>query len=118
MSPSLLRRLHVLAERIEAVEACQRAARSSAVLAKRLAALGVDTDKARKAADKAQRCGCGLCMAKTRKGLPCLALGSGTGGRCRFHGGMSTGPKTPDGKRRSLEALARGRAKAAANRRR
>jgi hypothetical protein len=44
------------------------------------------------------------CNAKTRKGNPCQARGMGKGGRCRFHGGMSTGPKTPEGKARSLAA--------------
>jgi hypothetical protein len=29
-------------------------------------------------------------------------------GTARFHGGLSTGPKTPDGKRRSLEAMRAG----------
>jgi len=27
------------------------------------------------------------------------------GGKCRFHGGMSTGAKTPEGKARSMMAL-------------
>ncbi|GAA0641049.1 hypothetical protein GCM10009101_11400 [Brevundimonas lenta] len=38
----------------------------------------------------------GLCGAKTRRGhaCRCLALKSG---RCRLHGGLSTGPKTTDG---------------------
>jgi hypothetical protein len=30
--------------------------------------------------------------------------------RCRMHGGESTGPRTPEGRRRALDALARGRA--------
>ena len=30
--------------------------------------------------------------------------------RCRMHGGLSTGPRTPEGRRRALDALARGRA--------
>jgi hypothetical protein len=34
------------------------------------------------------------CAAKTRKGTPCERRGVGKGGRCRNHGGMSTGPKT------------------------
>jgi hypothetical protein len=36
--------------------------------------------------------------------LPSLALS-----RCRMHGGLSTGPRTEEGRRRSLEALERGR---------
>jgi hypothetical protein len=42
-----------------------------------------------------------LCAAKTRKNTPCKALAL-PNGRCRFHGGMSTGPKTPEGKAKSL----------------
>ena len=48
------------------------------------------------------------CNATTRKGKPCQAEGSGKGGRCRFHGGMSTGPKSPEGKARSLAAAREG----------
>ena len=49
------------------------------------------------------------CNAKTRKGTPCRARGLGKGRRCRFHGGMSTGPKkTPEGKARSLAAAKAG----------
>ena len=40
-----------------------------------------------------------LCGAMTRKGTPCERKGVGKGGRCRNHGGMSTGPKTEAGKR-------------------
>jgi hypothetical protein len=45
-----------------------------------------------------------LCGAMNRRGLPCQALALDNG-RCRNHGGMSTGPKTEDGKRRSLAGL-------------
>lgn len=45
-----------------------------------------------------------LCGAKTRKGTPCKALAL-RNGRCKFHGGMSTGPKTPEGKARALANL-------------
>ena len=37
-------------------------------------------------------------------GLPCRAKGLGRGGRCRLHGGASTGPKTAEGAARSLAA--------------
>lgn len=37
------------------------------------------------------------CGAKTRKGIPCIAP-SLANGRCRNHGGLSTGPKTSTGK--------------------
>ncbi len=46
---------------------------------------------------KAQRCG-----AKTRKGTPCLSPAM-SNGRCRMHGGKSTGPKTPEGIQRIRE---------------
>lgn len=46
-----------------------------------------------------------LCGAKARSngGKPCgqLALRNG---RCRFHGGLSTGPKTAEGKARCIAA--------------
>lgn len=40
------------------------------------------------------------CAAKTRKGEPCKAQGLGRGHRCKNHGGMSTGAKTPEGRER------------------
>lgn len=55
------------------------------------------------------------CEARTRKGTPCKAQAM-RNGRCRNHGGMSTGPRTPEGKAVALEALARGRATMAARR--
>jgi len=36
------------------------------------------------------------CQATTRTGRPCRALAL-ENGRCRLHGGLSTGPKTPEG---------------------
>jgi hypothetical protein len=39
------------------------------------------------------------CAAKTRTGR-----GIGKGGRCRNYGGMSTGPKTPEGRKRISSA--------------
>ncbi|MPY74882.1 MAG: hypothetical protein GEU87_11515 [Alphaproteobacteria bacterium] len=57
------------------------------------------------------------CGASTRRGIPCqapavwdIAKGKPRNGRCRLHGGLSTGPKTVEGWRRSLEALRSGRA--------
>lgn len=47
---------------------------------------------------KASRCG-----AKTRKGSPCQAPAM-KNGRCRLHGGKSTGPKTPAGIERIRQA--------------
>jgi len=47
------------------------------------------------------------CGAKTRTGRPCIAHAvwdkendCPVNGRCRFHGGLSTGPKTIEGLRR------------------
>ena len=43
------------------------------------------------------------CGAKRRSdGLPCRAMGETGRLRCRWHGGKSTGPKTPDGKKKAL----------------
>ena len=42
------------------------------------------------------------CGAKTRAGTPCkLKSIYLNNGRCKFHGGLSTGPRTPEGKKRS-----------------
>lgn len=38
------------------------------------------------------------CSAKTRSGTPCKRTDLYLSGRCKFHGGKSTGPKTVDGK--------------------
>jgi hypothetical protein len=43
----------------------------------------------------------GLCGAKTRSGGPCRLPGAGCGGRCKLHGGASTGPRTVEGRARS-----------------
>ena len=48
-----------------------------------------------------------ICGAKTRKGTPCRAKSELGRRRCKFHGGMSTGPKTPEGKARIAEAQRR-----------
>jgi hypothetical protein len=47
---------------------------------------------------KAPRCG-----AITRKGTPCQSPAM-KNGRCRLHGGKSTGPKTPEGIERIRQA--------------
>ena len=41
------------------------------------------------------------CGARTRAGTPCKQIALYQCGRCRLHGGKSTGPRTPDGKARS-----------------
>lgn len=43
------------------------------------------------------------CGAKTRAGHPCGQFAM-KNGRCRFHGGKSTGPKTTAGRKRISEA--------------
>ncbi len=43
------------------------------------------------------------CGAKNRKGQPCKRTDLWKSGRCKFHGGMSTGPKTTEGKRKTSE---------------
>lgn len=47
-----------------------------------------------------------LCNARTKRynGRPCQQPGMLTNGRCRLHGGKSTGPKTLEGKKRSATA--------------
>jgi len=41
------------------------------------------------------------CGAKTRAGTPCKLTTLYPGGRCKWHGGLSTGPKTEAGKEQS-----------------
>jgi len=41
------------------------------------------------------------CGAKTRAGTPCKLKALYGCGRCRLHGGLSTGPRTPAGKKKS-----------------
>lgn len=45
-----------------------------------------------------------ICGAKTRKGAPCRCKSEPGKRRCKFHGGKSTGPKTPEGRQRIAEA--------------
>ncbi|WP_420026550.1 HGGxSTG domain-containing protein [Fuscovulum ytuae] len=42
--------------------------------------------------------------AKTRKGEPCRNNSESGKRRCKFHGGMSTGPRTEEGRARIAEA--------------
>jgi len=46
-----------------------------------------------------------VCGAKTRKGIPCQNKRVFPCGRCKNHGGMSTGAKTKAGKLKSLANL-------------
>ena len=41
------------------------------------------------------------CGAKTRAGTPCKRKDIYRSTRCRYHGGLSTGPRTEEGKKRS-----------------
>ena len=43
------------------------------------------------------------CGAITRAGTPCKLTGIYLSGRCKYHGGLSTGPKTPDGRAKCAE---------------
>lgn len=54
------------------------------------------------------------CGARTRAGHPCKApalwIAGAAGprnGRCRMHGGLSTGPRTPEGRQRCADAARR-----------
>jgi hypothetical protein len=46
------------------------------------------------------------CGARTRAGTPCLRRDLQSNGRCRLHGGLSTGPKTDAGRKRARANLA------------
>lgn len=41
------------------------------------------------------------CGAKTRAGTPCKMTSLYSNGRCKLHGGLSTGPRTAAGKRKA-----------------
>ena len=45
-----------------------------------------------------------LCGAKTRSGTPCAKFPIQGKRRCRLHGGLSTGPKTAEGRARIAAA--------------
>lgn len=47
------------------------------------------------------------CGATTRKGTPCKMTALYSSGRCKLHGGRSSGAKTPEGKARQLEGYRR-----------
>lgn len=52
-----------------------------------------------------------VCSARTRAGTPCQAPVVKGRKRCLRHGGLSTGPRTPEGKQRARAARERGLAK-------
>ena len=43
------------------------------------------------------------CGARTRGGWPCKQRVLYINGRCKFHGGLSSGPLTPEGKKKCAE---------------
>lgn len=51
------------------------------------------------------------CGAKTRAGTPCKLTSIYDNGRCKFHGGLSTGLKTTEGKRQSAKNGFKGKSK-------
>lgn len=51
------------------------------------------------------------CGAIRKNGKPCGSTTLCANGRCKFHGGASTGPRTPEGRAKALENLKRGRLK-------
>ena len=51
------------------------------------------------------------CGAIKKSGKPCAMTTLGANGRCKFHGGASTGPTSPEGRARALENLKLGRLK-------
>lgn len=72
-------------------------------LAAKLAAL--EAQQAARAATRRVQCG----AKRHRDGQPCQAKSEPGKRRCRFHGGRSTGPKTPEGKARALANLRQNR---------
>ena len=49
------------------------------------------------------------CGANKRDGQTCRSTTLCANGRCKFHGGRSTGPRTPEGRAKALENLKLGR---------
>jgi len=47
------------------------------------------------------------CGARTRAGTPCKRTDIHANGRCKYHGGMSTGARTEEGKERQREGYRR-----------
>ena len=61
------------------------------------------------AATSRKKVGALICAARTRQGTPCECKPLANG-RCKFHGGLSTGPKSEAGKAKVRENLAAARA--------
>lgn len=49
-----------------------------------------------------------ICGARKKTGARCRSKSLHRGGKCKFHGGLSTGAKTPTGKAASLAAMRAG----------
>ncbi|WBU52074.1 helix-turn-helix transcriptional regulator [Paracoccus sp. SCSIO 75233] len=66
-------------------------------------------EQARRAEREAERAATRrvICGAKTRKGTPCRMKSEPGKNRCKFHGGKSTGARTPEGIERIREAQRR-----------
>lgn len=52
-----------------------------------------------------------ICGAQKKTGERCRSKELHRGGKCKFHGGLSTGARTPEGKTRAIAAMQAGRAK-------
>jgi len=50
-----------------------------------------------------------VCGAKKKTGERCRSKMLHRGGKCKFHGGLSTGARTPEGKTKSIAAMQAGR---------
>ena len=66
-----------------------------------LAQVAASNQRARNTPSRGEKC-----EAQTRRGTPCQCKAMANG-RCKLHGGKSSGPKTPEGKRRSAANLQR-----------
>ena len=49
-----------------------------------------------------------VCGARKKTGERCRSKDLHRGGKCKFHGGLSTGARTPEGKARSIAAMRAG----------
>ncbi len=49
-----------------------------------------------------------ICGARKKTGARCRCKALHRGGKCKFHGGLSTGPKTPEGNARAIAAMRAG----------
>lgn len=52
-----------------------------------------------------------VCGARKKTGERCRSKGLHRGDKCKFHGGLSTGARTPEGKARAIAAMQAGHAK-------